>query len=144
MQIRNNYDIYWEGVDGKSYGSGVYNGDLGIVNKVTQDIVEVIFDDEKIVKYESNIIEELEHAYAITIHKSQGSEFPVGIMIITNGPPMLYTRNLLYTGVTRAKELLILLGKEFLINKMIDNIDTKKRNTGLEYKLKKYLDIFNM
>ena len=144
MQIRNNYDIYWEGVDGKSYGSGVYNGDLGIVNKVSQDIVEVIFDDDKIVKYESNIIEELEHAYAITIHKSQGSEFPVGVMIITNGPPMLYTRNLLYTGVTRAKELLILLGKEFLVNRMIDNIDTKKRNTGLEYKLKKYLEIFNM
>lgn len=144
MQIRNNYDIYWEGIDGKSYGSGVYNGDLGIVNKITHDIVEVIFDDDKIVKYESNIIEELEHAYAITIHKSQGSEFPVGVMIITNGPPMLYTRNLLYTGVTRAKELLILLGKEHLVNRMIDNIDTKKRNTGLEYKLKKYLNIFNM
>lgn len=144
MQIRNNYDIYWEGVDGKSYGSGVYNGDLGIVNKITPDYVEVIFDDEKIVKYESNIIEELELAYAITIHKSQGSEFPVGVMIITNGPPMLYTRNLLYTGVTRAKELLIILGKETLLSKMIDNIDTKKRNTGLKYKIEKYVGIFNM
>jgi exodeoxyribonuclease V alpha subunit len=144
MQIRNNYDIYWEGVDGKSYGSGVYNGDLGIVNKITPDYVEVIFDDEKIVKYESNIIEELELAYAITIHKSQGSEFPVGVMIITNGPPMLYTRNLLYTGVTRAKELLIILGKETLLSRMIDNIDTKKRNTGLKYKIEKYVDVFNM
>lgn len=144
MQIRNNYDIYWEGVDGKSYGSGVYNGDLGIVNKITLDYVEVIFDDEKIVKYESNIIEELELAYAITIHKSQGSEFPVGVMIITNGPPMLYTRNLLYTGVTRAKELLIILGKENLLSRMIDNIDTKKRNTGLKYKIEKYVGIFNM
>lgn len=144
MQIRNNYDIYWEGVDGKSYGSGVYNGDLGIVTKVTTDFVEVIFDDDKIVKYESNIIEELEHAYAITIHKSQGSEFPVVVMIITNGPPMLYTRNLLYTGVTRAKKLLIILGKEMLLGRMIDNIDTKTRNTGLRYKLGKYMDIFNM
>ena len=144
MQIRNNYDIYWEGVDGKSYGSGVYNGDLGIVNKITPDYVEVIFDDEKIVKYESNIIEELELAYAITIHKSQGSEFPVGVMIITNGPPMLYTRNLLYTGVTRAKELLIILGKETLLSRMIDNIDTKKRNTGLKYKIEKYVGVFNM
>ena len=144
MQIRNNYDIYWEGVDGKSYGSGVYNGDLGIVNKITLDYVEVIFDDEKIVKYESNIIEELELAYAITIHKSQGSEFPVGVMIITNGPPMLYTRNLLYTGVTRAKELLIILGKETLLGRMIDNVDTKKRNTGLKYKIEKYVGIFNM
>lgn len=144
MQIRNNYDIYWEGVDGKSYGSGVYNGDLGIVSKITPDYVEVIFDEEKIVKYESNIIEELELAYAITIHKSQGSEFPVGVMIITNGPPMLYTRNLLYTGVTRAKELLIILGKETLLSKMIDNVDTKKRNTGLKYKIEKYVGVFNM
>ena len=144
MQIRNNYDIYWEGVDGKSYGSGVYNGDMGIVKKISQDYVEVIFDDEKIVKYESNIIEELELAYAITIHKSQGSEFPVGVMIITNGPPMLYTRNLLYTGVTRAKDLLIVLGKEMLLSRMIDNVDTKKRNTGLKYKIDKYVGIFNM
>lgn len=144
MQIRNNYDIYWEGVDGKAYGSGVYNGDMGIVKKITPDYVEVIFDDEKLVKYESNIIEELELAYAITIHKSQGSEFPVGVMIITNGPPMLYTRNLLYTGVTRAKDLLIVLGKEMLLSRMIDNVDTKKRNTGLKYKIDKYVGIFNM
>ena len=142
MQIRNNYDIYWDGVDGKSYGSGVYNGDLGIVKKVTQDYIEVIYDDEKIVKYESNIIEELELAYAITIHKSQGSEFPVCVMAITNGPPMLYTRNLLYTGVTRAKKLLVMVGKEPLVTRMIDNVDTRTRNTGLKYKLGKYLDIF--
>ena len=144
MQIRNNYDIYWEGTDGKSYGSGVYNGDLGIVSKVTSESVEVIFDDDKIVKYESNIPEELEHAYAITIHKSQGSEFKVVIMIITNGPPMLYTRNLLYTGVTRAKEYLIVLGKEALLARMIDNVDTKIRNTGLKFKIEKYVDIFQM
>ena len=143
MQIRNNYDIYWESVDGKSYGSGVYNGDLGIIKTVTQEYIEVIFDD-RIVKYETNIIEEIEHAYAITIHKSQGSEFPVVVMVITSGPPMLYTRNLLYTGVTRAKELLIIVGKEMIINRMIDNIDTKKRNTGLKYKLEKFADIFNV
>ena len=143
MQIRNNYDIYWEGIDSKAYGSGVYNGDLGIIKKITNDYVEVIFDDEKIVKYESNIIEELELAYAITIHKSQGSEFPVCVIAITNGPPMLYTRNLLYTGVTRAKKLLIMLGKESLVTRMIDNVDTRTRNTGLKYKLGKYLDIFS-
>lgn len=144
MQIRNNYDIYWEGVDGKSYGSGVYNGDLGIINRITNDYIEVIFDDDKKVKYETNILEELEHAYAITIHKSQGSEFPVVVMIITNGPPMLYTRNLLYTGVTRAKQFLIILGKENLLGRMIDNADTKKRNTGLRNKLEKFTEIFNM
>ena len=143
MQIRNNYDIYWEGTDGKSYGSGVYNGDLGIVTKVTSDYVEVVFDDDKMVKYESNIIEELEHAYAITIHKSQGSEFKIVVIIITNGPPMLYTRNLLYTGVTRAKEYLVILGRENIVGRMIDNVDTKTRNTGLKYKLEKFLNIFD-
>lgn len=144
MQIRNNYDIEWVSSDWRSRGSGIYNGDMGIVTKVNNKSVEVMFEDGKLVEYESNIIEELELAYAITIHKSQGSEFPVGIMIVTNGPPMLYTRNLLYTGVTRAKEFLIILGKEDILCGMIDNVDTKKRNTGLKYKIKKYVDIFSM
>lgn len=144
MQIRNNYDIYWEGIDGKSYGSGVYNGDLGIINRITDDYIEVIFDDEKIVKYESSVLEELEHAYAITIHKSQGGEFPVVVMPITSGPPMLYTRNLLYTGVTRAKSMLIIIGRESIISYMINNNDTKTRNTGLKYKINKYKEIFEI
>ena len=121
MQIRNNYDIYWESINGKNYGSGVFNGDLGIIHKIQNNTIEVIFDDEKLVKYESSVLEELEHAYAITIHKSQGSEFPLVIMPITSGPPMLYTRNLLYTGVTRAKKLLIIVGKESIVNYMIQN-----------------------
>ncbi len=142
MQIRNNYDIYWEGVDGKSYGSGVYNGDLGIINKISEDYIEVIFDEDKVVRYESSVLEELEHAYAITIHKSQGGEFPVVVMPITSGPPMLYTRNLLYTGVTRAKKMLIIVGKESMLSYMIKNADTKARNTGLVYKLNKYEEVF--
>jgi len=143
MQIRNNYDAYWEGIDGKSYGSGVYNGDLGTIHKITDNEIEVVFDDERIVKYESSVLEDLEHAYAITIHKSQGGEFPVVVMPITNGPPMLYTRNLLYTGVTRAKKMLIIIGKESMVRFMIHNCDTKTRNTGLIYKLKKYQEIFD-
>ena len=142
MQIKNNYDIYWEGIDEKSYGSGVYNGDLGIINKITEDYIEVIFDDEKVVRYESSVLEELEHAYAITIHKSQGGEFPVVVMPITSGPPMLYTRNLLYTGVTRAKKMLIIIGRENMIKYMINNNETKVRNTGLVYKINKYQKIF--
>lgn len=144
MQIRNNYDVYWEGIDGKAYGSGIYNGDLGIINRITEDFVEVIFDDEKIVRYESSVLEELEHAYAITIHKSQGGEFPVVVMVITNGPPMLYTRNLLYTGVTRARNMLVVVGKESVLSYMIKNNETKARNTGLMYKLKKYKEIFEV
>lgn len=143
MQTKNNYDIFWESKDGKSYGNGVYNGDLGIINDITEECIEVIFDDEKVVKYESSILEELEHSYAITIHKSQGSEFPVVIMPIISGPPMLYTRNLLYTGVTRAKELLIIIGNESVVKYMINNSNTKERNTGLKYKLEKYIEVFN-
>ena len=141
MQIKNNYDLYWETIKGNGYGTGVFNGDLGIINKIDGNIVEVIYDDEKIVKYEGNL-EELEHAYAITIHKSQGSEFPVVVMPITNGPPMLYTRNLLYTDVTRAKKFLIILGKESIVNYMISNNNTKSRNTGLKEKMSKYLEIW--
>ena len=141
MQIKNNYDLYWETIKGNGYGTGVFNGDLGIINKIDGNIVEVIYDDEKIVKYEGNL-EELEHAYAITIHKSQGSEFPVVVMPITNGPPMLYTRNLLYTGVTRAKKFWIILGKESIVNYMTSNNNTKSRNTGLKEKMSKYLEIW--
>ena len=115
---------------------------MGVINRITEDFVEVVFDDEKIVRYESTVLEELEHAYAITIHKSQGGEFPVVVMVITNGPPMLYTRNLLYTGVTRAKNMLIIVGKESMISYMIKNNDIKSRNTGLIYKLTKYKEIF--
>ena len=142
MQIKNNYDLYWENIDGTSYGTGVFNGDLGIINKIQNNIIEVIYDDEKIVKYESSVLEELEHAYAITIHKSQGSEFPLVIMPITSGPPMLYTRNLLYTGVTRAKKFLIIIGKESIVDYMIKNNNTKERNTGLKQKMSKYLEIW--
>lgn len=143
MQVKNNYDIYWESRDKKNYGTGVFNGDLGIIDSISEDGISVIYDDDKIVKYESTVLEELEHAYAITIHKSQGSEFPVVIMPIVSGPPMLYTRNLLYTGVTRAKDLLIIVGSSNMVEFMINNVNIKKRNTGLKYKLEKYMQIFN-
>jgi exodeoxyribonuclease V alpha subunit len=143
MQIRNNYDLCWETLDKKNYGSGIYNGDIGIVESIKDDIMEVIFDDEKVVEYTQDAFEELEHAYAITVHKSQGSEFPVVVMPLITGSPLLYTRNLLYTGVTRAKELLVIVGDSKVVNQMIANNNTKRRNTGLQYKLNKYFDIFN-
>ena len=142
MQTKNNYDIYWESKDRKNYGTGIYNGDMGIINRISNDEIEIIFDDDKVVEYDVTNIEELEHAYAITIHKSQGSEFPVVVMPILNGPPMLYTRNLLYTGVTRAKQLLVVVGEEQIVKRMIDNNNTKSRNTGLKFKLEKYMQIF--
>ena len=144
MQVKNNYDMYWESVNGDSYGTGVFNGDLGVIKSIEDNNIIVVFDDEKVVKYENSILEELEHAYAITIHKSQGSEFPVVVMPIVNGPPMLYTRNLLYTGVTRAKKLLIIVGKENILNFMIKNNNTKSRNTGLKQKMNKYLETWRV
>ena len=86
MQIKNNYDLIWESLDGKNYGSGIYNGDMGIISKVLDEGIEVVFDDEKHVVYENANLEELEHAYAITVHKSQGSEFPAVVMPIISRP----------------------------------------------------------
>ena len=138
MQIKNNYDIYWEKKN-KENGTGIFNGELGRISKI-DDItkqIEVSFDDEKVAWYEYNDLEQLEHSYSITIHKSQGSEFDVVIMCLPPAAPMLLTRNLLYTGITRAKKLLIILGTRKTVEYMIQNTETKKRNTGLEYKLMK-------
>lgn len=135
MHVKNNYDMEWS--KNGYIGEGIFNGDMGIVTDFdsVEGILEVTFDDDRVARYNSNTIEELEHAYAITVHKCQGSEFDVVIMPIVSGPPMLYTRNLLYTGITRAKKLLILIGDEYQIKKMVDNVEDKKRNTGLAYKL---------
>ena len=140
MQIKNNYDMYWERLKGEEVeaGNGVFNGEVGTIIEINEKEknITVKFDDEKICWYEFNQLEELEHSYCITIHKAQGSEFDVIIMVIPQAAPMLLTRNLLYTGITRAKKLLIIIGNERVVNYMIDNVDSKKRNTGLEYKLK--------
>ena len=137
MQIKNNYDIYWE-KNGRENGTGIFNGELGRIRKI-DDItkqIEVQFDDEKKAWYEYSELEQLEHSYSITIHKSQGSEFDVVIMCLPPVAPMLLSRNLLYTGITRAKKLLIVLGTRSTVEYMIQNTQTKKRNTGLEYKLR--------
>ena len=140
MQIKNNYDISWERrSDGSvEIGNGVFNGEMGTITNINEKEknVRVKFDDEKVCWYEFNELEQLEHSYCITIHKAQGSEFDVVIMIIPQAAPMLLTRNLLYTGLTRAKKLLIVIGNDRIIDFMIRNVDSKKRNTGLEYKLK--------
>lgn len=140
MQIKNNYDIYWErdlGATNKEISSGVFNGEIGTIEKIDEQekIVQVKFDDDKVVWYQFNELDQIEHSYAITIHKAQGSEYDVVIMAIPQTSPMLLTRNLLYTGITRAKKLLIIIGGEKIIDFMIQNVDSKKRNTGLRYKM---------
>lgn len=137
MQVKNNYDIYWE--KDKDIGTGIFNGELGIIRKIDgkEKQIEVEFDDKKVAWYTFSELEELEHAYAITIHKAQGSEFDVVILAIPPTSNMLLTRNLLYTGMTRAKKLLIIIGNRNLVEFMINNADIKKRNTGLELRLKR-------
>ena len=140
MQTKNNYDMYWERKDGESLevGNGVFNGETGTITNINEKEknIRIKFDDEKVCWYEFNDLEQIEHSYCITIHKAQGSEFDVVIMVIPQAAPMLLTRNLLYTGITRAKKLLIIIGNDKVVDYMINNVDSKKRNTGLEYKLK--------
>lgn len=130
MQVRNNYDLSW--MEGGKERFGVYNGDIGIIRKIydTQSYMMIDFDGHE-VKYAFDLLEDLEHAYAITVHKSQGSEYPIVIMPITDFPPMLMTRNLLYTAVTRAKEMAILIGRENALLQMAANVQENIRYTGL-------------
>ena len=140
MQTKNNYDMYWKKKDGESLevGNGVFNGETGTITNINEKEknIRIKFDDEKVCWYEFNDLEQIEHSYCVTIHKAQGSEFDVVIMVIPQAAPMLLTRNLLYTGITRAKKLLIVIGNDKVVDYMIHNVDSKKRNTGLEYKLK--------
>jgi len=142
MQTKNNYDIFWEkgnSNDLRTYetGSGIFNGELGRITRIDniEKNVEVLFDDGKVAWYAFSELDELDLAYSITVHKAQGSEFDVVIMVVPWASKMLLTRNLLYTGMTRAKKLLILIGNNKIVGDMINNSEIKKRNTGLKYKL---------
>lgn len=132
MQIKNNYDIIWEKDTGER-GKGIYNGDIGTISAIDLHTRKFYIKyDDKIATYDFENFEEIEHAYAITVHKSQGSEFPCVIIPILNAPPILFYRNLLYTAITRAKENVIIIGNEQLVMKMVDNNKNIKRYTGLE------------
>lgn len=135
MQIRNNYDLITERDDG-TLDAGIYNGDLGIVEAVipAQESLIVRFDDKR-VTYTNETLEELEPAYAITVHKSQGSEFKAVILMVSEGADVLFTRNLLYTAMTRAKQLLIVVGSAARLKYMIDNVTADKRYSGLKFML---------
>ncbi len=131
MQTKNNYDLPWEKDDG-SDGSGVFNGDIGIIEKIDRaaKTAEIRFDD-KVVTYNSDNLINVELAYATTVHKSQGNEFTAVIMPMYYGAPQLYYRNLLYTAVTRAKKLLIMVGNIPTLKKMVDNNKRTARYSGL-------------
>lgn len=138
MQIKNNYDMEWK-IKNKplTTGTGVFNGDMGIIYDVDLDActLSVLFDDDKIVEYRKSEFEEIELAYAITIHKSQGSEFKAVVIALPGGPTMIMNRNLLYTAVTRAKEMVIIVGSVECVNQMVSNNYQRTRYSGLDRKL---------
>lgn len=142
MQIKNNYQLTWEikskyGIVQDS-GTGVFNGDCGIIKEINTfaELVTVEFEEGKMVDYPFSALDELELAYAITIHKAQGSEYPAVVMPILNGPRMLFNRNLLYTAVTRAKKCVTIVGNNQMVENMIANVNERKRCTSLDVRLK--------
>lgn len=146
MQIKNNYQLEWEvttkfglAVD---KGAGVFNGDMGVITEINQytETIEVEFDEARRVKYGFDAVEELELAYAITVHKSQGSEYPAVIIPLLQGPRLLYNRNLLYTAVTRAKKCLTIIGSDTVFQEMIQNKNEQARYTSLAERIREFRD----
>lgn len=142
MQIKNNYNIAWDIIENykiKDKGLGVFNGEEGVVDEINEDAsyMKVVFDDNKYVKYSFTQLEELSLSYAITIHKSQGSEYKAIILPIHSGAPMLLNRNLLYTAITRAKELAVIVGIPKTLFNMVDNNNEINRYSYLEERIRK-------
>jgi exodeoxyribonuclease V alpha subunit len=145
MQIRNNYNMSWRkaSVMGpEETGDGVFNGDMGIITEIENEsrMLTVLFDDGRESVYEFAQAEELQLAYAVSIHKSQGSEFPVVVLPLVGGPPMLLTRNLLYTAITRAKKLVVITGREDCIAAMVANNRIRLRYSGLPFAFRRLMD----
>ena len=136
MQIRNNYDILWKNPNGLGAGTGIFNGDIGVIVQIDYEteLVTVDFDDKR-AEYAFDLLGELEPAYAMTIHKSQGSEYRAVILSAFAGSPYLLTRSVLYTAITRARELLIVVGDEEVLAAMVRNDRRQKRYSGLKLRL---------
>ncbi len=141
MQIKNNYQLEWKRLQDFTDGQGVFNGDVGFIQTMDKEFNEitVVYDDNRYVKYDFSQLDEIELAYAVTVHKSQGSEFPIVIMPVSWFPPMLATRNLLYTAVTRGKKAVILVGSENKMCAMVDNNRITERYSGLAARLRAFL-----
>ena len=146
MQVKNNYSIGWKRYDGmgpEETGEGAFNGDVGFIREIDVEarMLTVLFDDGREVVYEFGQLEELQLAYAVSIHKSQGSEFPVVVLPLVGGPPMLLTRNLLYTAITRAKKMVVITGREDTISAMVANNRIRMRYSGLPYAFRQLADL---
>ncbi len=136
MQIRNNYDILWKKADGSAVGAGIFNGDVGRIQTIdpASETLTVLFDD-RVAEYDFTQLGELEPAYAMTVHKSQGSEYRAVILTAWNGSPYLLSRSILYTAITRARELLIIVGREETVGVMVENARKNRRYSGLKLRL---------
>ncbi len=136
MQIRNNYDIMWKKLDGSAVGTGIFNGDVGIIQRIDPDLEQltVVFDDRE-ADYDFTQLNELEPAYAMTVHKSQGSEYRAVVLAVWNSSAYLLNRSVLYTAITRARELLIIVGREETVAVMTQNAKVGRRYTGLKLRL---------
>ena len=152
MQIRNNYDIIWLKAESVTFmadglpvvemgekpeqGTGVYNGDVGVIAAIDgeNEMLTVLYDD-RLAAYGFDMLSELEHAFAMTIHKSQGSEYRAVVLLALDGPPQLMSRSVLYTAVTRARELLIIVGSDTTVYNMIGNHKVTRRYSGLRARL---------
>jgi exodeoxyribonuclease V alpha subunit len=136
MQIRNNYDMTWRKTDGTVIGQGVFNGDVGSITQIdpAMETVTVLFDDRE-ADYDFSQLGELELAYAMTVHKSQGSEYRCVILSAWSGSAYLLNRSILYTAITRAKELLVIAGREEVVATMTENAKVGKRYSGLKLRL---------
>lgn len=146
MQIKNNYQIEWTSYNRSGIpvdkGAGVFNGDLGRIREINTfaELVTVEYDEGKRVEYSFKQLEELELAYAITIHKSQGSEYPAVVIPVWSGPQMLMTRNLIYTAVTRARACVCLVGVPYVFQQMVDNAMEQKRYSGLRDRIEEIME----
>lgn len=142
MQIKNNYKQEWQIRSAKGFvleeGVGVFNGDMGIIREINtfSEKVVVEFDEGRVAEYSYGMLDELELAYAITIHKSQGSEYPAVVMPLLSGPKVLFNRNLLYTAVTRARRCVTIVGHAGMVEEMIHNNNELRRYTGLRDRVK--------
>ncbi len=139
IQTKNDYQLLYtrQTINGPEEGAGVFNGDVGYIDSIdpSEHALTVCFDDERIAAYQKQQLDALELAYCLTVHKSQGSEFPVVVMPVVGGPPMLMARNLLYTALTRARRLVVLVGREEVIAKMVENNHVALRYTTLRARL---------
>jgi len=134
MQVKNNYDVLWREDGGTASGMGMFNGDIGVVRMIDREIVTVDFDG-RVVEYTPDMLGELEPAFAVTVHKAQGAEYRAVILAALDGAPMLLSRSVLYTAITRARELLILVGDEDVVAHMTANDRQQRRYSGLRWRL---------